>query len=117
MISMSSSIASDRERSSAPRVSPSRSRGAVLAGKSRLEGVMNFVLVQVVVRGRRGLLRPHAGDAEIAGEPAPATWNRGPLAFGGAAEVCEQRPGRVEVGHGLAEFGGDELGGAPGKVS
>src|SRR2546428_574796 len=96
---------------------PSRSDAAVLAGKGRLEHVVNLVLVQLVVRRRRRLGRPRAGDPGVAGVRPSTAWDRGALAIRRAAEVREQRRGGVEVGHGLTEFRRDELGRGRGQVA
>src|SRR5204863_38610 len=61
-IARSSSSSSDRARARAPAAAPSRSRGAVLAGIGRFEHVVDLVLVELVVRGRRAL-------AEAVAEP------------------------------------------------
>src|SRR5581483_9563664 len=101
----------------APGARPSRTLAATLAGIRGLEHVMDLVLVEGVVRRRRRDGRPRACDAQVPGEPATATRDRGPLALGRAAEVREQRRGGVDVGHRLAELLRDARRRGPGEVA
>src|SRR4029077_17230346 len=98
-MSCSGAIERARSRSWAALRSVSRIRYAALAGKRRLHRVRHLLLVQLVMRGRGGLLGPEARDRDVAGVAAPAARDRGPLALRRAPEVREQRRGRVEVGH------------------
>src|SRR5438105_1469873 len=96
---------------------PSKWVAAVLAGKGRLENVLDLVLVKRVVRRRRRCRRPGARDGDVAGEPAPAARDRGPLARRCAAEVREERSRGVHVGHRLPELVRDALRRGPRQIA
>src|SRR5439155_14261547 len=98
MRSTAASTSSPRSRAGTRPLSSRRA--AVLAGICGLDDVMHLVLVQLVVRGRRRLGWPGAGDREVAGEAPTAARDGGALALGRAAEVREERGDRVHVGHG-----------------
>src|SRR5207247_4164516 len=82
MSAMSASAPIDRarSRSCAALTSVSRIRYAVLVGKGRLQWMGHLVLVQLVVRRRWALLRPHAGDRDVPRVPPAAARDRRPLA-------------------------------------